>query len=116
LLIISCVKDKENKILYKKYDKTEYPTYENYDAIEVSLVANIPIDYKGLMGVPVSFMHKYNPKQFEILGQTQQPGRAHTHQLWCRSSQESDLSPDLCSCGYRRSLVGWPSKLLKSRR
>ena len=67
-------KRREELILYKKYNKTEYPTYDNYDAIEVSLVANFPIDYKGLMGVPVSFMHKYNPKQFEILGQTDRGG------------------------------------------
>ena len=54
----------------KKYDKVEYPKYDNYDAIEVSKVQYIPSDYEGVMGVPISFMDKYNPEQFEILGQT----------------------------------------------
>lgn len=60
----------EDLILYQKYEGNEdkYPTYENYDAIEVSETRNIPMDYKGVMGVPVSFMDKYNPDQFEILG------------------------------------------------
>ena len=58
----------EELILYKKYDKTEFPTYDNYNAIEVSAVANIPKDYKGAMGVPITFMNKYNPDQFEIIG------------------------------------------------
>lgn len=60
----------EDLILYQKYEGNEdkYPTYDNYDAIEVSETRNIPMDYKGVMGVPVSFMDKYNPDQFEILG------------------------------------------------
>lgn len=58
----------EELILYKKYDAGEYPTYDNYDAIEVSKTNDIPIDYDGVMGVPITFMNKYNPDQFEILG------------------------------------------------
>jgi len=57
------------KRLYQKYDPEKYPKYDNYDAIEVGSVANIPLDYDGMMGVPVTFMDKYNPEQFEILGQ-----------------------------------------------
>ena len=57
----------EELILYKPYNKTDYPTYDNYNAIEVSKVNEIPIDYKGVIGVPVTFMNKYNPEQFEIL-------------------------------------------------
>jgi hypothetical protein len=53
---------------YKTYNATEYPTYDNYDAIEVSKVVDIPENYDGVMGVPVTFLDKYNPKQFEILG------------------------------------------------
>ncbi|MDE3022768.1 MAG: adenine-specific methyltransferase EcoRI family protein [Pseudomonadota bacterium] len=56
--------------LYKKYSSTEYPKYDNYDAIEVSKVAEIPVDYDGAMGVPITFLDKYNPEQFEILGIT----------------------------------------------
>ena len=58
----------EDLILYKTYNKAEYPTYDNYDAINVNKVADIPVDYKGLMGVPITFIDKYNPDQFEILG------------------------------------------------
>jgi hypothetical protein len=56
--------------LYKKYTATEYPKYDNYDAIEVAKVAEIPAGYDGAMGVPITFLDKYNPKQFEILGLT----------------------------------------------
>jgi len=61
-------KRNEDLILYKKYNKKEYPQYDNYDAIEVSKVSNIPIDYKGVMGVPINFLDKHNPDQFEIVG------------------------------------------------
>ena len=54
--------------LYKRYVSNEYPRYENYDAIEVGKTADIPMDYEGLMGVPITFMDKYNPEQFEIIG------------------------------------------------
>lgn len=54
--------------LYRAYNATDYPKYDNFDAIEVSKVAEIPTDYEGAMGVPVTFLDKYNPDQFEILG------------------------------------------------
>jgi hypothetical protein len=54
--------------LYKKYSPEEYPRYANYGAIEVSKVPDIPMDYDGEMGVPVTFLDKYNPEQFEIIG------------------------------------------------
>ena len=56
--------------LYKRYDPDVYPKYDNYDAIEVSKVANIPCDYDGVMGVPITFLDKYSPEQFEIVGGT----------------------------------------------
>jgi len=56
--------------LYKTYNAKEYPKYDNYDAIEVSKLAEIPVDYDGYMGVPITFIDKHNPKQFEIVGQT----------------------------------------------
>ncbi len=58
----------ENIVLYKSYNKDDYPSYENYDGIDVSRVSDIPNDYNGNMGVPVSFMNSYNPQQFEIVG------------------------------------------------
>ena len=61
-------KRNETLILYKTYNPTDYPTYDNYDAINVDRVKDIPIDYFGVMGVPITFMDKYNPDQFEILG------------------------------------------------
>lgn len=54
--------------LYKSYNPTDYPTYDNYEAIECGKVNNIPCDYDGIMGVPISFLDKYNPNQFEIIG------------------------------------------------
>lgn len=54
--------------IYKKYMPSEYPKYDNYDAIDVGKVAEIPSDYPGAMGVPITFLSKYNPDQFEILG------------------------------------------------
>jgi len=59
----------EKLILYKTYNPEEYPTYETYNAIEVSKTINIPIDYNGIMGVPITFLDKYNPDQFEIVGE-----------------------------------------------
>ncbi len=58
----------EKLILYKKYIPEEYPRYDNYDAINVDRVADIPEDYDGVMGVPITFLDKHNPEQFEILG------------------------------------------------
>ena len=58
----------EKLILFKKYSVTEYPKYYNFDAIEVSTYKDIPSDYDGIMGVPVTFIDKYNPEQFEIIG------------------------------------------------
>ena len=58
----------EEQILYKNYTPEEYPTYENFDAIDVGRVTDIPCDWFGMMGVPDTFLDKYNPDQFEIVG------------------------------------------------
>lgn len=60
----------EDLILYKTYNPDEYPAYDNYDAIEVSKTKDIPADYDGEMGVPITFLDKHNPDQFEIVGIT----------------------------------------------
>lgn len=57
----------EKMILYRNYTPEEYPKYDNYDAINVDKVADIPCDYDGVMGVPITFLDKYNPEQFEII-------------------------------------------------
>lgn len=54
--------------LYKTYSEENYPKYDNYDAINIDVTKEIPVDYKGHMGVPITFLDKYNPDQFEILG------------------------------------------------
>lgn len=64
---ISHKKRNEELDLYRKYDAVAYPKYDNYDAIEVSKVSEIPMDYEGVMGVPITFLDKYCPSQFEIL-------------------------------------------------
>ena len=61
----------EEIVLYKQYAPDSYPKYDNYDAINVDKVSDIPCDYDGAMGVPITFLDKYNPKQFEIIGQGQ---------------------------------------------
>lgn len=73
----------ENIPLAKFYenDPSYYPKYDNYDVIEVSRVNEIPMDYEGVMGVPITFLHKFNPDQFEILGS----------QRWCKSQEVIDL-------------------------
>ena len=68
--------------LYKNYSPTEYPKYDNYDAIEVSKVKDIPQDYTGVMGVPITFLDKYCPDQFELLGATESEGRGFSNGLW----------------------------------
>lgn len=60
----------EEMILVKRYTPDDYPRYDNYDAIEVSKIFDIPLDYSGVMGVPITFLGKYNPDQFEIVGIT----------------------------------------------
>lgn len=57
----------EKLILWKNYTEDEYPKYDNYNAINVNKVAEIPCDYDGVMGVPITFLGKYNPEQFEIV-------------------------------------------------
>lgn len=65
---LDTTKRREELVLYKKYTPEEYPKYDNYNAIEVSKVYEIPMDFEGVMGVPITFIDKYNPEQFEVLG------------------------------------------------
>lgn len=64
-------KRKEFIGLAKKYNPTDYPKYDNYDAIEVGRVEDIPKDYDGVIGVPITYFGKYNPNQFEVIGITE---------------------------------------------
>jgi Adenine-specific methyltransferase EcoRI len=71
----------EDMILYKPYTPEEYPKYDNYDAINVNITKDIPVDYYGVMGVPITFLDKFNPDQFEVIGVTQSwsDGRIKTY-------------------------------------
>ena len=64
---LNTTKRHEDLILYKNYSSERYPKYDNYEAVNVDKVAEIPTDYAGMMGVPITFIGKYNPSQFEIL-------------------------------------------------
>jgi len=64
---LDIAKRHEDLLLYKTYTPEEYPKYDNYDAINVDKTKEIPMNYKGAMGVPITFLDKYNPEQFEIL-------------------------------------------------
>lgn len=88
---IETVKRHEELILYKKYSPEEYPKYDNYDAINVDKTNEIPADYDGLMGVPITFLDKYNPDQFEIV-------------KFRKGNDERDLSIN-GKCPYFRILI-----------
>ena len=81
----------EDLDLFKTYSPDEYPKYDNYDAIEVSKTKEIPCDFSGVMGVPITFLDKYNPDQFEILGMA-------------------------ASAGYKEEIVGIPFLGIKDAR
>lgn len=72
----------EELILFKKYTPEEYPEYDNYKAINVNKVAEIPMDYDGIMGVPITFLDKYNPDQFEIVGCTESEGKGMSNGVY----------------------------------
>lgn len=73
----------------KFHGKDAYDRYDNYDAIEIPFTECIPSDYDGVMGVPISFLHKHNPDQFEIIGATESEGRGFSEGLWDEKSKVS---------------------------
>ena len=84
----------EDLLLYRQYNPEEFPFYDNYDAINVNKTSEIPYDFYGIMGVPVTFLDKYNPEQFEILG-------LDDHRVEWRGR-----GPDLSGkCLYRRIII-----------
>ena len=68
------------------YDPAVNPRLDNYEAIEVSKTAEIPSDYEGVMAVPITFLDRYSPDQFEILGATESEGKGFSNGLWDESS------------------------------
>ena len=81
----------EDIVLYKKFNKKEYLRYDNYNGVNIDKTNEIPKDYKGTMGVPISFMHKYNPEQFELI-------------KFRKGDDEKDLSVN-GKCPYFRILI-----------
>jgi hypothetical protein len=86
---LDIAKRHEDLPLYKTYSPEEYPTYDNYDAINVDKTKDIPMDYEGAIGVPITFMDKYSPEQFEILGATESEGKGFSNGLWDERSKVS---------------------------
>ena len=84
--------------------KKKYEKYDNYNAIEIPFTDAIPSDFKGVMGVPISFLDKYNPDQFEILGATESEGRGFSNGLW---NAKSGVSQPLLSGvrAYKRIFI-----------
>ena len=99
----------EKLILYKKYSPEEYPKYDNYDAIFIKKVTDIPIDWDGAMGVPITFLDKFNPEQFEILGITD---RADNSGLRTKVYTKADAKnySDLNRRGTIKTIDGYYSK------
>ena len=79
---------------HKEVRGVGYRRYDNYDAIEVPFTDAIPSDYNGVMGVPISFLDKYCPEQFEIVGATESEGRGFSCGLW---NEHSGVSQPLVS-------------------
>ena len=88
----------EKMLLWKKYSPEAYPKYDNYEAIEVSKTADIPCDWQGAIGVPITFMSQYNPDQFVIVGATESEGVGFSAGLW---SPESETAQPLIN-GVRK--------------
>jgi len=84
--------------------RTSYDSYDNYDAIEVSFTNAIPKDYKGVMGVPITFLDKYSPEQFEIIGATESEGKGFSNGLW---TEKSKISQPVVNNGklYKRIFI-----------
>jgi hypothetical protein len=81
----------EDNLKYSKHKeikgKDSYDKYDNYDAIEIPFTDAIPSDYDGVMGVPISFLDKYSPEQFEIVGATESEGKGFSNGLWDETSK-----------------------------
>lgn len=114
----------EELTLFKTYDPSAYPTYDNYDAIEVSKTVNIPVDYTGVMGVPITFLGKYNPDQFEIVGTNRYTTPHGMSQKFVddyyasgQTGQISEGHPDLCYYDANgRPVVTYDRILIRHRR
>lgn len=90
-------KHNEELVLYKRYTPEDYPIYDNYNAINVNTYTDIPVDYDGVIGVPITFLDKYNPDQFEII-------------KFRKGNDDKDLSIN-GKCPYFRILIRKKNKI-----
>lgn len=89
---LDIAKRHEELILWKHYTSEEYPTFGNYNAIYVDRVDKIPCDYYGVMGVPITFLDKYNPEQFEIVGRDGDLDLSVTYDFFTPPSEEKRIT------------------------
>jgi hypothetical protein len=121
---LSHSKRNEEVILYKKYNEKDFPKYDNYDAINLDKVKDMPKDYAEKMGVPISFIQKYNPEQFEILGLSRYlKTRGMSKEFvdaYYKSGQTGAISeghPDLCYYDHNnRPVVPYMRILIKYKK
>ena len=113
----------EKLILWKKYTPEEYQKYDNYDAINVNKVAEIPVDYDGVMGVPITFLDKYNPEQFEVVELSRylkHDGMSkkfvELYYLQGGKAQISEGHPDLCYYDGKKAVIPYMRILIKQKR
>ena len=99
---LDTTKRHEELQLYKKYNPKEFLKYDNYDAIEVSKYSDIPMDYEGVMGVPITFIDKYNPNQFKIVGWSRHNDRNMDGGYWKGGKSDATLNGKEV---YRRILI-----------
>lgn len=92
----------EDLTLYKKYTPEEYPNYDNFAAIEVSKTSEIPYDYDEIMGVPITFLDKYNPEQFEIVGWSRHNSLNMDGGYWIGGNPDATINGKIV---YRRILI-----------
>lgn len=85
---LDIAKRHEDLILVKRYSPADYPTYDNYDAVDVPKYKDIPMDFDGVMGVPITFLEHHNPDQFEIVGTTESNDPDNVCRRRLYSSQE----------------------------
>lgn len=92
--------------------ENHYQHYDNYDAIDVPFTEAIPADYDGVMGVPISFLSKYCPEQFEIIGATESEGKGFSNGLW---DAKSGVSQPLIKGErvYKRIFIRYTSLFLE---
>ncbi len=88
-------KHNEDIVLFKSYTPELYPKYDNYDAINVNIYTDIPNDYDGIMGVPITFLDKYNPKQFDIIGCSDRGGDNRPQVNAIRLTEKPEDSPKI---------------------